>query len=58
MIKNPELLKDRLNAKENEQEQKENKQKDMGILLRAGFDYDIVCHILNQNFNTQEEENK
>ena len=42
----------------NEQEQKENKQKDMGILLRAGFDYDIVCHILNQNFNTQEEENK
>jgi len=30
----------------NEKERKENRQKDMGILLRAGFDYDVVCDVL------------
>ncbi len=30
-----------------------NRQKDFGILLRAGFDYDVVCDILNENFNDE-----
>ena len=29
---------------------KENRQKDMGVLVRAGFDYDIVCEILEHDF--------
>ncbi len=37
-------------------EQKEFRQKDMGTLLRAGFDYEIVCDILSQNFGTEEDE--
>jgi len=39
----------------NEDEKKENRQKDMGILLRAGFDYDVVCDILEQNLNNTED---
>ncbi len=36
-------------------EQKEFRQKDMGTLLRAGFDYEIVCDILGQNFEPEED---
>ena len=31
------------------EERKENFKKDMGTLLRAGFDYDVVCDILKIN---------
>ncbi len=33
------------------QTRKENRQKDMGTLLRAGFDYEIVCDIIGSNFD-------
>lgn len=39
-----------------EEKQKEFRQKDMGTLLRAGFDYEIVCDILSQNFELKEGE--
>jgi regulatory protein len=38
-----------------EAKQKELRQKDMGTLLRAGFDYEIVCDILSQNFEQEED---
>jgi len=34
----------------NDEDRKENLKKDMGTLLRAGFDYDTVCDILKANF--------
>ena len=32
----------------------EHRQKDMGILVRAGFDYDIVCQVLDCNIDDKE----
>ncbi|MBR2299875.1 MAG: regulatory protein RecX [Alphaproteobacteria bacterium] len=40
--------------RQNDDERKENRQKDMGILLRAGFDYDVVCDILGQSLDDTE----
>ncbi|HCU58784.1 MAG TPA: hypothetical protein DIC64_02250 [Alphaproteobacteria bacterium] len=39
----------------NAEDRKENRQKDMGILLRAGFDYDVVCDILGQTVEQIED---
>ncbi len=32
-----------------EESRRENRQKDMGILIRAGFDYDVVCEVLSRD---------
>lgn len=33
--------------------QKTNRQKDMATLIRAGFDYDIACEVVNKDFNDE-----
>ncbi len=35
--------------RKNEDLRKANRQKDMAMLVRAGFDYDIVCEVMNLN---------
>lgn len=34
---------------------REFKQKDMATLVRAGFDYDVVCEVLNYQINNEDE---
>lgn len=34
---------------------REFKQKDMAMLVRAGFDYDVVCEVLNYQINNEDE---
>ena len=35
--------------RESEESRRTNRQKDMGTLIRAGFDYDVVCEVLDLN---------
>ena len=37
--------------RENEDAAAQNRQKDMATLLRAGFEYDVVCNVLSANFD-------
>ncbi len=34
-----------------DESRRQNRQKDMAALVRAGFDYDLVCDILNEDFS-------
>lgn len=38
-----------------EQSRRENRQKDMAALIRAGFDYDVVCTVLGAEFLPEDE---
>ena len=38
-----------------EESRRENRQKDMAALIRAGFDYDVVCQILGAEFLPEDE---
>lgn len=36
-----------------QEQRREFRQKDMGMLVRAGFDYDVVCEVLNMDFEDE-----
>lgn len=36
-----------------EEQRKANRQKDMATLIRAGFDYDVVCNVLEQPYGEE-----
>lgn len=38
-----------------EESRRENRQKDMAALIRAGFDYDVVCQVLGAEFLPEDE---